>query len=177
MGTGILLCSSEHRLEPLTYGGTGTLSAQLTQPDAYPERLESGTLNVPGILALEKGVRFVGEKGTERIYAHEMHVIQIVQESLRQMPNVLLYTDVSAHPRQFAPLLSFNIRGLHSEETASKLSEAGIAVRAGLHCAPLAHKTFGTLETGTVRVCPSVFTSEKDVNSLLNSVFKIAKAI
>jgi len=64
MGTGILLCNSEQRLEPLTYGGTGTLSAQLTQPDAYPERLESGTLNVPGILALEKGVRFVGEKGT-----------------------------------------------------------------------------------------------------------------
>lgn len=177
MGTGILLCNSEQRLEPLTYGGTGTLSAQLTQPDAYPERLESGTLNVPGILALEKGVRFVGEKGTERIYAHEMHVIQTVQDSLRQMPNVLLYTDISAQPRQFAPLLSFNIRGLHSEETASKLSEAGIAVRAGLHCAPLAHKTFGTLETGTVRVCPSVFTSEKDVNSLLNSVFKIAKAI
>lgn len=177
MGTGILLCNSDHPLEPLTYGGTGTLSAQLTQPDAYPERLESGTLNVPGILALEKGIRFVREKGTERIYTHEMHVIQTVQDSLRQMPNVLLYTDVSAQPRQFVPLFSFNIRGLHSEETASMLSEAGIAVRAGLHCAPLAHKSFGTLENGTVRICPSAFTSEKDVNSLLNSVFKIAKAV
>ncbi len=106
-----------------------------------------------------------------------MHVIQTVQDSLRQMPNVLLYTDISAQPRRFAPLLSFNIRGLHSEETASKLSEVGIAVRAGLHCAPLAHKTFGTQEQGTVRICPSVFTTEKDVNSLLNSVFKIAKAV
>lgn len=177
MGTGLLLCNSERRLEPLIYGGTGTLSAQLTQPEAYPERLESGTLNVPGILALEKGIRFVGEKKTERIYTHEMQVIQAVQSSLRQMPNVLLYTDVTAQTQCFVPLLSFNIHGLHSEETASKLSEAGIAVRAGLHCAPLAHKAFGTQETGTVRVCPSVFTSEKDVNSLLNSVFKIAKAI
>ncbi len=177
MGTGILLCNSERALEPLTYGGTGTLSVQLTQPKDYPERLESGTLNVPGILALEKGIRFVQSKGSKQIYAHEMHTVKKKQEALRQMSNVLLYTNLSEQSQSYVPLVSFNIRGLHSEETAAQLSEAGIAVRAGLHCAPLAHKTYGTQEMGTVRICPSVFTNEKDVNSLLNSVFKIAKAI
>lgn len=177
MGTGILLCNSERRLEPLTYGGTGTLSAQLTQPEAYPERLESGTLNVPGILALEQGIRFVRSKESERILSHEMRAMQKIQETLRQTPNVILYTDLTAQPKNYVPLLSFNIRGLHSEEAASKLSEVGIAVRAGLHCAPSAHNAFGTQEQGTVRICPSVFTTEKDVNSLLNSVFKIAKAV
>lgn len=177
MGTGILLCNCTHPLEPLTYGGTGTLSAQLTQPEAYPERLESGTLNVPGIAALEKGIAFVRASGLPKIFAHEMRSVQKIEENLRQMPNVILYTDLSSHPQSYVPLLSFNIRGLHSEETAAKLSEDGIAVRAGLHCAPMAHEVYGTKEVGTVRVCPSVFTNEKDVNSLLNSVFKIAKAI
>lgn len=177
MGTGILLCNCAHTLTPLTYGGTGTLSALLEQPKAYPERLESGTLNVPGISALEKGVAFVKTTGVSRIFAHEMHSVQKIEEGLRQMPNILLYTDLSAQPQAYVPLLSFNIRGLHSEETAAKLSEVGVAVRAGLHCAPLAHETYGTKELGTVRICPSVFTTEKDVNSLLNSVFKIAKAV
>lgn len=176
-GTGILLCNSNLALAPLTFGGTGTLSAQLTQPEAYPERLESGTLNVPGILALEKGIQFVKSKGIDRIYMHEMRITQKIREGLRQMPNILLYTNGAEHPQDYVPLLSFNVRGLQSEETAAELSEAGIAVRAGLHCAPLAHNTYGTQDVGTVRVCPSVFTSEKDVNSLLNSVFKIAKAI
>lgn len=177
MGTGLLLCNSEIPLEPLTYGGTGTLSAQMTQPEAYPERLESGTVNVPGILALEKGIRFVQQKGVSRIYAHEMHVVKNMCEAFRQIPNILLYTDILEQPQSYVPLLSFNVHGLHSEETAAKLSESGIAVRAGLHCAPFAHNTYGTQTPGTVRICPSVFTTEKDVNSLLNSVFKIAKAI
>lgn len=177
MGTGLLLCNCTHPLEPLTYGGTGTLSAQLTQPEAYPERLESGTLNVPGIAALEQGISFVRTLGLSKIFAHEMRSVQKIEEAFRQMPNVILYTDLSKHPQAYVPLLSFNLRGLHSEETAERLSAHGIAVRAGLHCAPSAHEAYGTKEVGTVRICPSVFTNEKDVNSLLNSVFKIAKAI
>ncbi len=176
MGTGILLCNSGLPLSPLTYGGTGTLSAQLSQPEVYPERFESGTLNVPGILSLGKGIRFVQSKGIKRIYQHEMRLMQSIYEELCAMPNLVLYTDFASSSENYVPLLSFNVQGLHSEETAARLAEADIAVRAGLHCAPLAHKTYGTLDFGTVRICPSVFTNEKDVNSLLNSVFKIAKA-
>ncbi|MGN0570573.1 MAG: aminotransferase class V-fold PLP-dependent enzyme [Candidatus Fimenecus sp.] len=176
MGTGVLLCNCETVLKPLTEGGTGVLSAQLTQPETYPERLESGTLNVPGILAAAQGVRFVKKQGTEHIYDKEMRHMLRIEAALRDIEKIELYTDLSAQPAGYVPLLSFNVQGLHSEETAARLSEANIAVRAGLHCAGLAHKKYQTLERGTVRICPSVFTTEKDVNSLLNSIFKIAKS-
>ena len=176
MGTGVLLCNCETVLNPLTEGGTGVLSAQLTQPETYPERLESGTLNVPGILSVSAGVRFVKERGIDRIYNKEMRYIQRLEAALREMKGVELYTDISERPTGYVPLLSFNVQGLHSEEVAARLSEENIAVRAGLHCAGLAHKRYKTLERGTVRICPSVFTTEKDVNSLLNSIFKIAKS-
>lgn len=175
MGTGVLLCNCDAVLKPLTEGGTGVLSAQLTQPDAYPERLESGTLNVPGILATAQGVKFVNRYGTARLYDKEMRHILHIYNALREMPNVELYDDFSAENAAYVPLLSLNVRGLHSEETAKRLSEANIAVRAGLHCAVFAHRAYKTEARGTVRVCPSVFTTEKDVNSLLNSIFKIAK--
>lgn len=176
MGTGVLLCNANTLLKPLTEGGTGVLSAQLTQPETYPERLESGTLNVPGILSVAAGVQFVAKQGTEQIYKKELHRILRVDAVLREMKNVELYTDLPTNPAGYVPLLSFNVRGLHSEETAARLSEDTVAVRAGLHCAALAHKKYKTLERGTVRICPSVFTTEKDVNSLLNSIFKIAKS-
>lgn len=177
MGTGILLCASSKPLATIIEGGTGTLSAKLTQPENYPERMESGTLNVPGIIALSEGVKFVARKGEKQIYCHEMRLIKSVFDCLQTMPNVVLYTDLNSPTERFVPLLSFNILGKHSEETAQLLAADGIAVRAGLHCAGLAHKAYHTEETGTVRICPSVFTTEKDVNSLLNSVFKIAKAV
>lgn len=175
MGTGVLLCNSTARLETLMEGGTGILSAQLTQPENYPERLESGTLNVPGIAGLGAGVRTVQQNGVSEIYAHEMHIMRRIAEALSQMPNVRLYTALDSPTERFVPLLSFTIRGMHSEEVGAALARRGIAVRAGLHCAVLAHRTYGTAETGTVRICPSIFTKTQDVKSLLNSIFQIAK--
>ena len=175
MGTGVLLCNCNVVLNPLTQGGTGVLSAQLTQPDAYPERLESGTLNVPGIFTVAEGIKFVEKISVSQIYQSEMKHVLRVHSTLSEMQNVELYTDLSSHKKAYVPLLSFNVRGLHSEETAARLSESDIAVRAGLHCAPFAHKAYKTQSRGTVRICPSAFTTQKDVNSLLNSIFQIAK--
>lgn len=177
MGVGMLLRNCGAELEPLQQGGTGVLSAQLTQPKEYPERLECGTLNVPGILALGAGLSFLQKKGVAAIFQAETHWITHIREALWEMPAVQQYTPVHPANAAYVPLLSFNIRGLDSEETAARLSEQGIAVRAGLHCAPLAHKAYGTFDSGTVRICPSVFTNEKDVKRLLNSVFQIAKSI
>lgn len=175
MGTGALLCNSERQLQTILEGGTGNLSAQLVQPNAYPERLESGTLNVPGIAALGAGVSFIRSFGIEAAFTHEMGLIREVYHALREMPHVRLYTNVTDSAQRFVPLLSFGIEGMHSEAVGAALAARGIAVRAGLHCAALAHRTYQTLETGTVRICPSVFTTEKDVKSLLNCVFQIAK--
>ena len=104
-----------------------------------------------------------------------MQFARHIAAALSHMPNVQLYTDLESQTERFAPLLSFNIRGMHSEEVGAALARRGVAVRAGLHCAVLAHRTYGTAETGTVRICPSIFTKTQDVKSLLNSIFQIAK--
>lgn len=176
MGTGILAVNSPLRLRTLIEGGTGSFSTVLMQPENYPERLESGTLNVPGILALGEGIRFVQELGVKAVYEREMAHIRRIYGVLSELPGVELYTDPYSPDERFVPLLSFNLGNLHSERTALLLAERGVAVRAGLHCAPLAHKGCGTLRRGTVRLAPSVFTNRRDVNLLLNSIIKIAKA-
>lgn len=177
MGTGFLLCNNtEKLLVPLMQGGTGSQSMSLLQPDVYPDRLESGTLNVPGILGLAEGVRFVKNRGIENLYQQEMQQIFRIYDALSSSPQIELYENIRNSDKKFVPLLPFNIRDKDSEEVGLRLAEDGVAVRAGLHCAPLAHKFYHTEEQGTVRICPSVFTTEKDVNSLLNSIFKIAKS-
>ena len=89
--------------------------------------------------------------------------------------NVILYTDFFDKRQRLTPILSFNLKNKHSEEVAAFLSSHGIAVRAGLHCAPLAHRKFKTEDIGTVRISPSVFTKKSDIDFLINSVRKFAK--
>ncbi|NMP36635.1 MAG: aminotransferase class V-fold PLP-dependent enzyme [Clostridiales bacterium] len=171
MGTGVLICSSNDA-EPLVRGGTGSDSFSLLQPDYMPDKYESGTVNVPGILGLSSGVDFVRDKGLAKIRAHEADAVDYIRGELEKTPSVTLYGDYTN--RGYAPLLSFNINGLYSEETAMKLDAMSIAVRGGFHCAASAHRYCKTEQTGSVRVCPSYFTSKKDVKSLLISIQKIA---
>lgn len=174
MGTGLLLCADGEAVRPLLQGGTGSLSAHLYQPSILPDKLESGTGNTPGVLALSAGLDFVTTVGIQSIAEHELALVQELYDALAATAQVRLYTQ---RPEQgkHAPLLSFNLAGLHSEETAARLNQDGIAVRAGLHCSPCAHSAYGTSETGTVRIAPSYFTSKKDLYELIKSVRKIAK--
>lgn len=173
MGTGILIASSPIE-NTIIEGGTGSMSLLDMQPEILPDRFESGTLNLSGIVGIASGIDFVKAKGINNIYLAEMKLVSMLYEGLRKNNNIVLYTD---YPKLFnyAPVLSFNVKGVHSEEIASKLNDYGIAVRAGLHCAPLAHKTLGTVQTGTVRVCPSVFTNISDIEYFLNSIKKVSK--
>ncbi len=173
MGTGVLLCKGEAPL-PLTEGGTGNASASLEQPPDLPERLESGTLNVPGIAGLHAGISFVKQKTPAAIHAYEMRLTGFAYEQLRHMRGVTLYTPFP-DPSTYVPVLSFNVGDRSSEETAARLNEAGFALRAGLHCAPAAHRRLGTIETGTVRFSPSVFNSRGQVERLLWQIERLAK--
>ncbi|MBE6828353.1 MAG: aminotransferase class V-fold PLP-dependent enzyme [Ruminococcaceae bacterium] len=175
MGIGMLIINSDRLLNTLIEGGTGTQSESLLQPEFLPERFESGTLSVPLISGLKAGVEFTGRQGVGRIFEHEDRIIKYIFSEMLSMKNVLLYTNVFSAQESFVPILSFNIKGRSSEETAALLSEKGICVRAGFHCAFLAHRHYRTDKTGTVRISPSVFTEKKDVKYLLNSVFEIAK--
>lgn len=175
MGTGMIVFGQNAPL-PATIieGGTGSDSINYNQPDFLPDRFESGTINVPGIIGVGSGIDFINKKGIRRIHSYEMSIIKMLYNEMRKRENILFYADEPAEGYA-VPLLSFNIKGLSSESAAEKLNSFGICTRAGLHCAPAAHKKFGTLETGTVRVCPSVFTSTNDAFFLLNCIEKIAK--
>lgn len=159
-GTGLLLCGAD--AEPLLRGGTGSASRSQDMPQDMPDRLEAGTHNMPGIAGLLEGLRFVRRRGTEQILGHERHVAGRLARQLRDMEEVHLY---ASHEEGLQTgVLSFTVEGRDCEEIGETLAEKGIAVRAGLHCAPVAHRTAGTLESGTVRVSPSVFTSPEQID-------------
>lgn len=176
MGTGMLLIKNEIPMRSFIEGGTGSLSAKLSQPDFLPDRFESGTGNTPGIIGLSSGISFVKCQEISWIYNHELSLIQFLYNELSKIDGVILYTNFPEKGR-YVPLLSFNIDGKHSEETAEFFGRNGIAVRAGLHCAPLAHSSFGTMDIGTVRVCPSVFTNKNEIKHFVNFVGKIANQV
>ncbi len=168
MGIGVLICE-KYIENTLTEGGTGTNSAEMTQPDSLPERLESGTVAVPAIAGMSAGIDYVRSIGTDKIYRHELNLISELYKRLSSLKNVILYTENPARGG-FAPVLSFNVKGVPSGEIAAYLSEKGIAVRGGLHCAPSAHRQIGTLEVGTVRASVSAFNTLSDINALYTAV-------
>lgn len=165
MGLGVLI-SRKYVPYTLIEGGTGTASANTSQPTELPERLESGTLSVPAIFGFSAGMDFVRNKGIDKIYEGELSLIRKLHDEITDIPNIRLYTPTPLKG-QYAPVLSFNYDGLLSEETASILDKHGIAVRAGLHCSPLAHRSLWTEEIGTVRVSVSAFNSLNEINKLI----------
>lgn len=142
-GTGLLLCGEMP--EAFLYGGTGSVSQSSEMPDFLPDRAEAGTLNVPGIAGLSAGLAYISKVGTENILRREQQEARRCVQGLEAMG----YRVFSGSDQ--GGTLSFAAKD-DCEETAQFLAEQGIAVRAGLHCAPLAHESAGTLESGTVRV-------------------------
>lgn len=175
MGTGILAINSEILPESLIQGGTGSFSSDRKQPSILPDRYESGTPNLPGIAGLNEGIKFVMKKTERNIEKYESDLALRLYQKLKKIPGVLLYTD-SPKPHRSVPVISFNIDGLDSEETSTILDKRfNIAVRAGLHCAPLAHEFFGTQDSGTVRTVLSVFSTREQVDYFASSIMTINK--
>ena len=173
MGTGMLLCRNR-TLPPFIFGGTGSYSLSLEQPEELPDRLESGTPNTPGICGVRAGMEFVKERGQATVYQHELRCLQYVYDRLCVCPEICFYT-----PRptigQTVPVLSLNVGNIPAEQVAAALDDSGIAVRAGLHCAPAAHRHFGTWEQGTVRLAPSVFSTLAEADYICKVFLEIAK--
>ena len=163
-GTGLLLCGAEAL--PLLYGGTGSQSLRREMPKQLPERLEPGTLNVPGYAGLTEGLKYIRQTGTETIFRREHRALEQCVRGLRQ-----LGMEVFSGPHQ-AGTASFRC-GLDCEEAAQALAEAGIALRAGLHCAPLAHESAGTVDTGTVRLSFGPDASVAQSRAFLQAVSKL----
>ncbi len=171
-GTGFLYLKEGLELMPLIYGGTGANSHADTQPQALPERLESGTLNLPGLAGLLAAIQFLLQTGISQIRAREVELIDKILAGLSNMENVEIYGPDDAMFRGGA--VSFNIADLDPSEVGFFLDQqAHISVRVGLHCAPDAHRTIGTYPTGTVRVSPGCFTTEDEIKIFLQVLQKL----
>ena len=172
MATGFVGFRDEYSLNTIIEGGTGSSSLDTRQPKSLPDRLESGTLNNSGIIGLGAGIDFVNNKKVKNIYNHEFSLLSYVYEELKRNNKVVLYTPKPVRLKT-TPILSFNYDDYHSEKTASLLAKHGVAVRAGLHCAPFAHKAFNTLDRGTVRFSPSIFTKQSECENFINFLKKL----
>ena len=164
MGTGLLISDGTVLPEPLMQGGTGSLSASEAMPDFLPDALEAGTVNVPGIAALDAGMQWLGRQSIRRVHAFETALCSRFLAGLRRIPDCTVYRSPEA---QYAPLVSFSLLRETPNETGRRLAEAGFCPRAGLHCAPLAHRKLGTSQQGTVRFAPSAFNTAEEVDDCL----------
>lgn len=171
-GAGLLLLNEGAPLpDTLAEGGTGSLSAMLHMPPDLPERFEAGTLNNCAILAAGAGIRFLEKKTPKAVCAHETALCTMLYDELKKC-GAVLYTP-RPQPGKNAPILAFNWKDYPSEKAAALLGEKGIAVRAGLHCAPLAHRRMGTSGRGAVRVSPGFFTTVSECEYFINTLKKI----
>ncbi len=170
-GTGLLLCG--HEATPLLHGGSGSDSASGAMPDFLPDRLEAGTHNMPGIAGLLAGLRFVEHTGLDTIRRHEERLTALLARELARLEGVTVYA--AGEGRLQTGVLSFTLQGVPSEEAGRLLAERGVCVRAGLHCAPLAHKTAGTFPDGTVRASVSAFTGQIDAYALPRALRELTK--
>lgn len=175
-GTGLLYVAPHVHLNSVIQGGTGTSSTAEEQPLIVPDGFEAGTHNLPGIAGLLAGIGFVGERGVLAINKHEQILLNQVEQGLRGIAGVTIHGPVDPSGR--CSVLSFTASGVDPALLAVELDHGfDIAVRAGLHCAPLAHRTLGTLPGGTVRVSPGWFTTSEEIAFFLDAVVQCIRKI
>ncbi len=173
-GTGFLYIRNELSLKPVSEGGTGTRSAELRQPVDFPEGYEAGTVNSPGIIALGAAVRVISKIGVDVIEEHERRLTEKLQQGLSEIKRVKIYGPEDTHEK--TAVVAINIEGVDCEEAASILNDRyGIAVRAGFHCSGAAHETIGTGRIGCIRLCPGLYTTEKEIDETIKAIGEVAE--
>jgi len=171
-GVGCLYIRKGIKIYPLKYGGTGSYSESEMQPDFLPDRFESGTLNLPGISGLRKGIEFIKEKGITNIQK-EMHALTAVL--INRLSKIEKLTIYGTRDKTLQTgIVSFNINRKDPSEVGQLLdNEYDIAVRIGLHCSPQTHKTIGTFPNGTVRISLGSFNTIEDIDKLCEALCQI----
>ena len=173
-GTGGLCIRPGVEVQPLLRGGTGIHSYDRGQPQAYPARLEAGTLNTHGIAGLHAALEFIERHGVQAIGARERALMRRFYDGVRGIPGVAVYGDFEQDER--AAIVTLNIRDYASGEVADALFEdCGIATRAGAHCAPRMHEALGTVEQGAVRFSFAFFNTEDEVDMAVRAVRELAE--
>ena len=173
-GTGGLYIKEGTEVSELFQGGTGSISHLLTQPEEMPDKFESGTANTSGIIGLGAGVKYIMDIGIENIRKRELELTEKFMKEVRGIDEVKVYGPVSI--LEHAPVVALNIGDIDSSEVAYILNEKyDIGVRPGLHCAPLAHKTIGTFEQGTVRFSFGYENTHEEIEKAIKALREISK--
>ncbi len=169
-GTGLLLCTGEYATAPIMHGGSGSDSIEQHMPLYLPDRLEAGTLNVPGIAGLRAGLEYLAARTCEAVRRRETALLTLLRSELCDIPGLEVFAGAGETQ---CSVLSVRYAGINSEELAAHLSERGVCVRAGLHCAPRAHISANTIKSGTVRFSVSPFVTEREIKSAANILKQI----
>ncbi len=175
-GTGGLALADEFdpaRLPPLMQGGTGSKSEHETQPEVLPDKYEPGTPNIMGLAGLLAGLEYINEHGRAAIRTHEEELTAQLIDGLRRIAGVRVLGTLDA--RRQTAAVSFTLADMAPGQVAQQFDEHfGIMCRPGLHCAPRAHRTLGTLPAGTVRLAPGPFTTREDIAQVCAAVARLA---
>jgi len=175
-GTGFLYVADQISLRPILEGGTGTDSTSEEQPLTMPDGFEAGTHNLPGIAGLKAGIDFILERGIDTIFQHERNLLDEAISRLSSIPGLTFYGP--ADKGQRAPVLSFTIKGIDASLLATELDQSfDIAVRAGLHCAPQAHRTLGTFPDGTLRLSPGWSSTREEIAFFSDAVVQCVSSL
>lgn len=167
-GTGFLVFKKDIKIRPIRFGGTGTFSDSLIQPEDAPEGLESGTMNTAGIIGLGAAAKWTYEN-FGKINSHINYLASQALYGLSKLDGVTVYT------KTLSGVISFNVNGVDSSEVADYLNDNEIAVRNGLHCAPLAHRFLGTEKQGTVRMSIGYNNNAYHISRTLDVLEKFCK--
>lgn len=170
-GTGMLLVEEGISLTPILHGGTGEASESVDQPDTWPSRMESGTLNTPGIAGLFGAFEAYEERMEENV-PRETKLAKQLYSCLEQIDGIILYSPKMTDERM--PVIAFNIEHIDSEEVAMILdTHYNIAVRAGLHCSPLTHEALKTIDQGVIRASVGIYNTEQEVETFIEAIKEI----
>ena len=174
-GIGGLVVMPSLEVATTRFGGTGMDSASLVHTQAYPLRLEAGTLNLLGVLGLGEGLDFVESKGVAELHAREGALLARLRAGLRAIDGVTLYrADGDLTDR--VGVLACNVPGVHPQDVGAILDgDFDIAVRVGVHCAPLVHRDLGTIDRGAVRFSLGAFTTEADVDAAVEAMRAVVR--
>jgi cysteine desulfurase / selenocysteine lyase len=173
-GIGGIYIGEDIEISPLKVGGTGIRSDYLYQPEEIPLRFEAGTMNLPGIISMNEGVKFILDTGMDNIRRHKEACIHRLRQIFNGFDNVHLFPE-NPHANETA-ILSFVIENITPADTSYMLENSfEIITRSGLHCAPLIHEYIGAAPAGTVRVSPSWFTTEEELTEFERAIEQIVR--
>lgn len=171
-GVGGLCCKEKHAIKPLIQGGTGIFGDSYINPSSFPEGLEAGTLNMPAIWALKEAVDYCVDNNNE-LQENEKSLLSFLMKGLKTIPGITIYDEEFKR----VSTVGFNIEGITSDKLVHYLDQNNIAVRGGIHCAILAHKALGTVNSGVVRVSLSPFNKKEELITLIEVLMKARETI